>query len=169
MSIYVVMSWDVLAFNVLQKVFSKGCSKWLSVAIYNYNIIYIYVHIVRVLISKSIYLFRYLFMLHIYIYIYVRVCMSEYPPSSHLPLSSTLQNHLLVSFLFGGFYCLNCPGKCLRHHLILFYYWNPIRPLSSSAAHIISHPSYCNPQKKMQQTNNFTAIMWTLMASSYAY
>ena len=67
MSIHVVMSWDVLAFNVLQKVFSKGCSKWLSVAIYNYNIIYIYVHIVRVLISKSIYLFRYLFMLHIYI------------------------------------------------------------------------------------------------------
>ena len=105
-------------------------------------------HIVIVLISISIYLFRYLFMLHIYIYIYMCVCMSEYPPSSHLPLSSTVQNHLLVSFLFGGFYCLNCPGKCLRHHLILLYYWNPSHPLSTSAAHIISHPSYCNPQKR---------------------
>ena len=65
------MSWDVLVFNVLQNVFSKGCSKWLSVAIYNYNI---YMHIVIVLISISIYLFRYLFMLHIYIY----VCVYEW-------------------------------------------------------------------------------------------
>ena len=150
-----------------KKVLSKGCSKWLSVAIYNYYI-YIYMHIVMMLISISIYIYIvisiFIYVTHIYIYLCVYEWISSivtYPfiihPSESSPRFFSFLWFLLFKLPRQVFKASSYPTLLLESHSPTIEF--------CSAYHI--PPLLLKPQKDAAKKN--TAIMWTLMASSSAY